>query len=818
MATKPGPFYEFPWHRMGNYKYTLFAPLVIGHLPQWITAPIGMAHLEGSDTQAFFDLILLVTLNRYIALWLIQAASRSDTISGKTRIQEQDFGYEQVDQEDDWDNVIIMNCLTFCVMYLALPASWLPQRMAGAVELETAEGLGLGLSAFPVFDWRGYALAFLIQVGPVEFIYYWFHRALHSNYLWKSYHSHHHSAFVTEAISGNSHPLFENFCYMVLFSSTLLIPWTLGYLSLSLFFVYTTCFDLTNAMGHCNFEFFPAIFNKAPLKYLIYTPSFHSIHHSRVHYNFCLFMPYMDYLFGTVHEVTDATYEAAAAGRPIGNPRATSVPDAVFFIHGGLSANMLQVPFMSRSWNSKPMKANLFTLSLSLVIDFLVITPMRWLNLQDWCETVRIAHSTVCKGQANQVRAAKWGFFRPARDYVTKNVKQRAQIATAIERAVVKASEQGVKVCGLGALNKAHWINHGGADILAKHPNIRTRIVHGNTMTAAAVLASVPRGTTDVVLTGCTSKVGRVLAMKLALNGCTVQMVTMSQERFLAIVHDLAEVDVAASRRLVQQTELSSMSCRQTPVWIIGKWLPSPEQRNIPKGAVVLNYCFPPPPIHRTDLTHVACASLRFDPKIVTGVHSTTADLERGTWYACNVGTVVHALEGWQHHEVGGIDFEKVDICWAAAQKYGFRLSEETITMLNERNQPDEAAPKIRDSFSTGLIQIGHVEAPPLILDGGSSSSSVMLSTDVLPVWTMAQMRSAMKQGRTELLAIDNYVIDVRHFADKHPGGASLLKKFYGKDATDAFSGGVYDHSRAARKIMRHHRIAKLEVLPSGSV
>ena len=37
-----------------------------------------------------------------------------------------------------------------------------------------------------------------------------------------------------------------------------------------------------------------------PLKYLIYTPSFHSLHHSRVHTNFCLFMPLYDWLYGTL--------------------------------------------------------------------------------------------------------------------------------------------------------------------------------------------------------------------------------------------------------------------------------------------------------------------------------------------------------------------------------------------------------------------------------------------------------------------------------------------------------------------------------------
>jgi sterol desaturase/sphingolipid hydroxylase (fatty acid hydroxylase superfamily)/cytochrome b involved in lipid metabolism len=809
MATKPGYFYEFPWHRLGSYKYVVFAPMIIGHLPKLITDPIGASWLAGSDTQLFFDMFALITINRYFCLWLIQAASRCDAISGKTRIQERDFEFEQVDQEDDWDNALIMNALSLCAIYAFAPASWFPQRMAGSVDIGAE-----GVQQLPWFDWRGYVLCLFIQCVPVEFLYYWFHRALHTGYLWDSYHSHHHSAYVTEAISGNSHPLFENFCYMVLFASTVIIPWHLGCLSISLFFVYTTLFDLTNAMGHCNFEFLPAIFNKAPLKYLLYTPSFHSIHHSRVHYNYCLFMPWTDYLFGTVHEITDKTYEMAAKGRPIGNPRAYTAPDAVFFIHGGLPGNIVQIPFVSRSMNATPMKMTLFNLAQSVLWDLFVMRPMEIFGLQEPCGAIPFAQCTVCKGQPNQVKAAKWALFRIAREYVTKDLKKRKQIAKEIENAIVDADKKGVKVCGLAALNKAHWINNGGLDIIKNHPNLRTRVVHGNTMTAGAVLASIPRGTTDVVLTGCTSKVGRVLAMKMALKGMTVQMVTMSRERFLNIVDDLANIDVDASRRLVQQTDLASPNCQQCPLWIIGKWLPHKDVKHVPTGAAVLNYCFPPPPIYRTDVDCVSCASLVVDRKVVTGLHTTTAELDRGTWYACNVGTIVHALEGWTHHEVGGVDIDQVDVCWAAAKKYGFTLSEETLAMLKKHSKPDEATPKIRDSLG-GCDDLLAGNSIPIL---GSGERRVMLSTDALPIWTMEQMRTAMKQGRTQLMAIEGHVVDVSVFAEKHPGGEYLLKKYYGGDATDAFNGGVYEHSRAARKIMRKHRIAKLEALPAGIV
>ncbi|KAK6918022.1 hypothetical protein RJ641_016444 [Dillenia turbinata] len=41
----------------------------------------------------------------------------------------------------------------------------------------------------------------LIHVGPVVFLYYWFHRELHQHYLYSRYHSHHHSSIVPEPIT-----------------------------------------------------------------------------------------------------------------------------------------------------------------------------------------------------------------------------------------------------------------------------------------------------------------------------------------------------------------------------------------------------------------------------------------------------------------------------------------------------------------------------------------------------------------------------------------------------------------------------------------
>lgn len=55
------------------------------------------------------------------------------------------------------------------------------------------------------------------------------------------------------------------------------------------------------------------------------------------------------------------------------------------------------------------------------------------------------------------------------------------------------------------------------------------------------------------------------------------------------------------------------------------------------------------------------------------------------------------------------------------------------------------------------------------------------------------------------LILISGFIHDVASFIDEHPGGAHLLVKYVGKDATTAFFGGVYDHSNAAHNVSDFH-------------
>ena len=50
---------------------------------------------------------------------------------------------------------------------------------------------------------------------------------------------------------------------------------------------------------------------------------------------------------------------------------------------------------------------------------------------------------------------------------------------------------------------------------MSKHPDLRVRVVHGNTLTAAVILNEIPKDVKEVFLTGATSKLGRAIALYL---------------------------------------------------------------------------------------------------------------------------------------------------------------------------------------------------------------------------------------------------------------------------------------------------------------
>ena len=70
-------------------------------------------------------------------------------------------------------------------------------------------------------------------------------------------------------------------------------------------------------------------------------------------------------------------------------------------------------------------------------------------------------------------------------------------------------------------------LNGGGTLFVNKLPNLRVRIVHGNTLTAAVILNEIPNHVGEVFLTGSTSKLGRAIALYLCRKHVRVSVINL---------------------------------------------------------------------------------------------------------------------------------------------------------------------------------------------------------------------------------------------------------------------------------------------------
>ncbi|KAF2575692.1 hypothetical protein F2Q70_00005373 [Brassica cretica] len=210
-------------------------------------------------------------------------------------------------------------------------------------------------------------------------------------------------------------------------------------------------------------------------------------------------------------------------------------------------------------------------------------------------------------------------------------------------------------------------LNGGGTLFVNKHPDLRVRVVHGNTLTAAVILNEIPKDVKEVFLTGATSKLGRAIALYLCRRGVRVLMLTLSMERFQKIQK---EAPVEFQNYLVQVTKYNAAQNCKT--WIVGKWLTPREQSWAPKGTHFHQFVVPPILNFRRNCTYGDLAAMRL-PEDVQGLGTCEYTMDRGVVHACHAGGVVHMLEGWEHHEVGAIDVDRIDLVWEAAMRHGLR-------------------------------------------------------------------------------------------------------------------------------------------------
>ncbi|KAJ7947313.1 Protein ECERIFERUM 1-like [Quillaja saponaria] len=392
----------------------------------------------------------------------------------------------------------------------------------------------------PMWRTDGVILTILIHAGPVEFLYYWLHRALHHHYLYSRYLSHHHSSIVTEPITSVTHPFAELMSYYTLFAIPMLTMVFTGTGSVTAFAIYVTYIDFMNNMGHCNFEIIPkwlfSIF--PPLKYLIYTPSFHSLHHTQFRTNYSLFMPFYDYIYGTMDKSTDQLYESALK-------RPEELPDVLHLTHLTTPESIYHLPFGFASLASKPYI----------------------LRLQTWAiPKYNIQYSLEC---------------------------QKLSLNSLIEKAILEAEEKGIKVLSLGLMNQGKELNKYGGLYVDRNPKLRVKVVDGSSLAVAVVLNNIPKGTTQVLLRGKLTKVACATAFALSQKGIKV-----------AVLHEDEYLKLNKSFNSNSDNHLVISNNYSQTTWLVGDGLSEQEQKKAPKGTLFIPYSQFPPKKYRKDCSY----------------------------------------------------------------------------------------------------------------------------------------------------------------------------------------------------------------------
>ncbi|KAG9135427.1 hypothetical protein Leryth_007182 [Lithospermum erythrorhizon] len=607
MALAPGFLTDWPWKSLGRFKYLVLAPFAFQSL-------YSFAAKENSEMDVVNLLIIPLLLSRILHNQIWITISRHLTTKGKNRIVDKTIEFDQVDRESNWDDQILLQGFLFYIFNLTITkASYLP---------------------FWRFD--GLIITMLLHTGPVEYLYYWLHRALHHHFLYSRYHSHHHSSIVTEPITSVIHPFAEHIAYFVLFAIPMLTTVFTGTASMASLFGYVTYIDFMNNMGHCNFELIPKELFAflPPLKYLMYTPSFHSLHHTQFRTNYSLFMPFYDYVYGTMDEYSDALHESALK-------RKEESPDVVHLTHLTTPESIYHLRLGFASFASRPQESKWF---------MFFIWPITC-----WSMIMNSMFSRTFISERNVVGTLKLQSWIIPRYMMQYHIKWRKEaISDLIEEAILEADKLGVKVLTLGFLNQDKELNNHGNLYVKRHPELQVKVVDGSGLAAAVVINSIPKGTSEVFLHGKPSKMATALGSALSQRGIRLaSSYGGSYENF----HKMS------------RNSLEAESIKQK-VWLVGEGLSDEEQQKASKGTIFIPYSQFPPKRLRNDCFYCYTPAL-MAPKSIQNIDSCENWLPRRAMSAWRIAGIVHALEGWKAHECGDAILN-IDEVWKASLHHGF--------------------------------------------------------------------------------------------------------------------------------------------------
>ncbi|XP_048495903.1 very-long-chain aldehyde decarbonylase CER1 isoform X2 [Beta vulgaris subsp. vulgaris] len=370
---------------------------------------------------------------------------------------------------------------------------------------------------------------------------------------------------------------------------------------------------------------------------------FHSLHHTQFRTNYSLFMPFYDYIYGSMDKSTDTLHETSLK-------KPEDIPDVVHLTHLTTPQSVYHLRLGFAALASEPLTSKWYLwLMWPLTLWSMILT---WI----YGRTFIIERNTFKK-----LKAQAWAIPRYNIHYVLQ--WQRAAINKLIEEAILEADKKGIKVVTLGLLNQEEHLNRYGELYLERHPKLKVKVVDGSSLAVAVVLNSIPKGTSQIVFRGRLSKVAYSIVSALCHKG--IQVSTLRSVEYEKLKNKLPTEDC-------NNLALSVKSCNQK-VWLVGEDLTEHEQSMASKGTIFIPFSQFPPKKTREDCFYMNTPSL-VAPKIFGNLHSCENWLPRRVISARRVAGILHALEGWNVNECGDtiIDIDKV---WGACLQHGFRPS-----------------------------------------------------------------------------------------------------------------------------------------------
>ncbi|KAL0453841.1 UNVERIFIED_CONTAM: Very-long-chain aldehyde decarbonylase CER3 [Sesamum latifolium] len=615
------PLFAWPWEILGSCKIVIYG--------FFLAKALYSRYEEESMKDAWCLHIFIVCMLRLLMYQAWTSYSNMLFFTRNRQIVKKGVDFRQIDKEWDWDNFILLQALVAGLALYIFPTS----------------------ATLAVWNKTGITTAIALHVAISEPLFYTIHKSFHGNYLFTNYHSLHHSSPVPQPYTAGHATFLEHLFLTVVIGVPIIGSFAVGHGSIILIYGYVLVFDLLRCLGHSNVEIVPhQLFDLVPfLKYIIYTPTYHSLHHAEMDTNYCLFMPLFDALGNTMNKKSWDMHKKNS----LNSGKNGRVPDFVFLAHVVDFSSAMHAPFVVRSIASHPYYTRIY------LLPFLPVSFAMMLLMWAKSKTFLVSFYNLRDRLHQTWTVPRFGFqyFLP---FAAEGINKQ------IEEAILRADRLGVKVISLAALNKNEALNGGGTLFVQKHPNLKVRVVHGNTLTAAVILNEI-KDVTEVFLTGATSKLGRAIALYLCKKGVRVLMLTLSTERFRNIQK---EAPADCQKNLVHVTKYqAAQNCK---TWIVGKWITTKEQNFAPSGTHFHQFVVPPVSPYRRDCTYGNLAAMKL-PDDAEGLGSCEYTMKRGVVHACHAGGVVHSLEGWTHNEVGAIDVDRIDLVWEAALRHGLK-------------------------------------------------------------------------------------------------------------------------------------------------